>query len=79
MVMYVIPVKQVKAGDILVADGGFTCLRYGEECEVKMDRGRGLYVDCAMDKHYLDGQLSDDLTEFVGFLKKGSEGVERVV
>ncbi len=69
-IMYVIPENEVNVGDILIADGGFTCLQSGEECEVKMDERGELYVDCEVGEHFLDGQLNDDLTEYVGFLKK---------
>lgn len=35
--LYVIPKDELKLGDILIADGGFTCLKEGQECEVKRD------------------------------------------
>lgn len=53
----------LKPGDVLIADAGFTCLAEGQECEVKQDDS-GLYVICAgsddgpgSSHHYLDGQL----------------------
>lgn len=49
----------VKAGDKLVADGGFTCLREGQVCEVKQDADGLLYVDCDEGTHHLDGQEKD--------------------
>jgi len=70
MVMFVLPVEQVKIGDILIADGGFTCLQDRQECKVQETDGE-LYVACTAGFHFLDGQLNDDLTEYVGFLKKG--------
>lgn len=70
---------QVKAGDVLIADGGFTCITEGRACEVKVD-DKGLFVDCAGSRftrppkdeakyrhqHYLDGQL-DDGDLYIGF------------
>ena len=37
---------QIKAGDVLIADGGFTCMSDGEVVTVKSDDG-GLFVRCA--------------------------------
>ena len=59
-------VADVKAGTRLIADGGFTCLLLGEVCEVMEDDLRGLYVPCAIGKHFLDGQL-DDGDRYIGF------------
>lgn len=50
----------VKAGDVLIADGGFTCLNDGDHCTVMKDDKDELFVCCAAGKHYLDGQLDDD-------------------
>lgn len=60
-----------KAGDVLVCDGGFTCLREGAEVEVHSDPERdgvnALYVPCDDGAHYLDGQLDfDGCGAFVG-------------
>jgi hypothetical protein len=38
--------SEIKAGDVLIADGGFTCLHEGERCEVKADEKGELYVAC---------------------------------
>jgi len=53
-------------GDILIADGGFTCLNEGDLCRVHRDAD-GLYVRCAEGRHYLDGQVDDDDGDLVGF------------
>jgi len=68
----------VKEDDILITDGGFTCIRAGEECVVHFDLERweaspGLpevspqdffYVLCDEGKHFIDGQLEqDDMTK----------------
>ncbi len=67
----------VKEGDVLIADGGFTCIREGHRCKVLNDAeiaakhkwpGSGLYVTCKAGKHFLDGQL-DDGAEYIGFTK----------
>lgn len=38
--------SEIKVGDVLVADGGFTCLTDGERVTVEQDNG-GLFVLCA--------------------------------
>lgn len=50
--------NEVKAGDRLIADGGFDCLTKGEECDVRSDKD-GLYVACRQGQHYLDGQIGE--------------------
>ena len=60
---------EVREGDILRADGGFTCIPDGAELGVLFhedpEKG-GLYVECANGKHFLDGQL-DDGDQYIGF------------
>jgi hypothetical protein len=67
----------VQPGDVLIADGGFTCLKNGQRCVVHLDEatakthkwpGSGLYVECKDGKHFIDGQL-DDGVEYIGFTK----------
>jgi hypothetical protein len=60
--------EDVKPGDVLIADGGFTCLTENGRCKVREDE-HGLYVICDEGKHYLDGQLDDDGTGIIGFAK----------
>jgi hypothetical protein len=80
----IIPVTDVKVGDVLIADPGFPCLKPYQECEVKKD-ALGLYVDCDGPEevsfpkvpchHYLDGQQDGpdyDGPNYVGFWKKQS-------
>mgnify|MGYP000266944799 CR=1 FL=1 len=52
--------EDVKVGDVLTADAGFTCMPAGQH-EVKID-DTGLYVECDHGKHYLDGQKMGDGT-----------------
>lgn len=51
---------EIKAGDRLKADGGFTCLRHGEVVTVTADDDGRNYVPCSDGRHYLDGQQGDD-------------------
>jgi hypothetical protein len=51
-------IETVKPGDTLIADGGFTCLKDGQHCQVKVDAD-GLYVECTEGRHGLDGQLNE--------------------
>lgn len=60
--------KDLKAGDVLIADGGFTCMEKGKEFEVKGDTA-GLFVDCDEGEHYLVGQLNS-AGDVVGFQLK---------
>ena len=51
--------KSVKAGHWLEVDGGFTCLPKGARVKVKVKKDRdsgGLFVDCMVGQHFLDGQ-----------------------
>lgn len=48
----------VKVGDVLVTDGGFTCMGDGERKTVK-SCAHGLYIDCAEGNHSLAGQIGD--------------------
>ena len=57
-------IGEVKEGDTVRLDGGFTCIREGETRIVKRGAG-GLYFECSEGNHYLDGQL-DDGTEYIG-------------
>jgi hypothetical protein len=68
-----VQVAEVGPGTRLVADAGFTCLTAGAVVEVRINDG-ALFVPCAHGEHYLDGQLSEDGTEYVGL----SLAVEKV-
>lgn len=64
-----------KAGDVLICDGSFTCLKDGAEVEVHADPERegiaALFVTCKDGAHYLDGQLDfDGCGAFVGLYPK---------
>lgn len=59
-------IAEVTAGDVLVADDGFTCIAAGTELVV-MDKGDGLFVACDYGRHYLDGQVEGD--HYVGLTR----------
>ena len=71
-------IDDLKAGDRLVADDGFTCIRPGCVCEVRYDgdeayrdksRESGLYVMCKDGRHYLAGQVEDETGAVIGFTR----------
>ncbi len=63
----------IKAGDIVQVDGDFTCLNDGETRTV-VDDGDGPKIACTDGWHYLDGQLSDDGSHYVGvYPTKGAD------
>ncbi len=55
-------VSEVQAGDILIADGGFTCKPEFALRAVKVDEDGQLYIDCVTEgeacRHFLEGQIS---------------------
>jgi hypothetical protein len=55
----------VNIGDVLEADGGFTCIPLGATLVVSSDEG-GFFVPCQCGKHYLEGQMAED-GELIGF------------
>lgn len=60
-----IKITDIKAGDVLIADGGFTCIRKGAECIVRGE-GRRMHVLCDQGEHYLEGQVGEHGT-IIGF------------
>lgn len=58
---------EVKEGDTIIADGGFTCMKAGPR-KVLSDE-HGLFVECAEGKHYLDGQEDEEGADLVGLTK----------
>lgn len=55
---------QIKPGDVLIADGGHTCLDEGCAYEVDEDRD-GRFIECRYGRHYLKNQ-SDGRGTVVG-------------
>jgi hypothetical protein len=56
--------KELKAGDLVFADGSFSCVRAGQQ-EVKADERGELYIGCSLGRHYLQTQTDED-GELVG-------------
>jgi len=52
-------IKDLKVGDKLKADGGFTCLKNGEVVQVAKDHD-GLFIPCDEGTHTLVGQVDDN-------------------
>lgn len=68
-------VATTKVGDMLETDGGFTCMKEGVRRVVQGGKERAnLYIKCRSSKHYLNGQLSDDATHYVGLYKVRRNG-----
>lgn len=61
--------SELKVADVLIADGGFTCLKEGARRTVKRRVvTRELYIDCADHGHVLAGQ-ADDGEHLVGLYR----------
>lgn len=52
--------SDVKAGDVLLPDGGFTCIEGGDARKVLEDGAGELFVACAGGRHYLKGQADEN-------------------
>jgi hypothetical protein len=59
-------IGDVRQGDVLMPDNGFTCMRAGEKLTVNKDN-HGLFVACDEGKHYLSGQ--EEGHYYVGLFK----------
>ena len=73
--------SEVRAGDKLVADGGFTCIATGAILDVHADADGALWVPCNgsgddTHKHYLLGQLGAD-GELIGLTPVRDAEVDR--
>lgn len=62
----------IKAGDLLKADGYFTCLISGSVYVVKKNTHDNLFIDCDEGEHSLDGQV-DAEGEVIGLVKVSSQ------
>lgn len=64
---------ELKVGDVLIVDGGFDCMKEGDDKAVCVDAHGDLYVNCKCGCHYLSGQLPFDgnSDELVGLRLKG--------
>lgn len=52
--------KELKSGDVLIADGGFTCLKEGQEVTVQADDDGELFFPCVNGRHWFNGQIDDE-------------------
>lgn len=59
-------VAETRKGSVIRPDADFDCLSTAAALTVEEDED-GLYVPCTQGRHGLDGQISDDGTEYVGF------------
>lgn len=59
-------VAEVKPGSIVEADGGFDCLVNGKQYTVYSYPNDRLTIPCAKGSHFLDGQLDDTHTYYIG-------------
>lgn len=59
--------SELKAGDTIELDDGFTCAEAGEAKVVQRDGG--LCFRCGEGWHYLTGQLADDDNTLIGIYK----------
>lgn len=53
--------SEVKAGDILETDEGFTCVPKGTHLVMKHPQ-LGYFINCTKGQHYIDGQADDGET-----------------
>lgn len=53
-----VKLADVKVGDKLIADDGFTCIPVGAVKTVQLGP-EGLYIPCSQGEHYLDGQCCE--------------------
>ena len=61
--------SDVKEGDKLVADAGFTCMRDGQASAVVRTAKGDLAIPCDKGLHVLDGQVGEG-GELVGFSRE---------
>ena len=61
--------NEIKAGDKLIADAGFTCMKDGQVGVVVRTEGGALAVPCDAGHHLLDGQVDDKTGELIGLAK----------
>lgn len=57
--------SDLKAGDIVQTDDGFTCLPEGQH-RVEADDEGELYIHCSDGKHFLSGQEDEETGELIG-------------
>lgn len=65
----------IRAGDTLIADGNFGCIKAGATLQVikHQDDSETLAVPCSLGHHILEGQV-DEKGYVVGFTKETKNG-----
>ena len=68
-----VKLSEVIVGDVLIVDGGFTCMKNGVAKVIYAD-SKGLYIHCTKGRHWLDGQTDahDNLVGLTRFVSKGT-------
>ena len=61
--------SELKPGDILIPDGGFTCMKEGARMKVIQDHDGSLFLPCNCGGHALVGQ-ADDGEHLVGLYRE---------
>ena len=63
----------IKTGDTLIADTGFTCIKGGTILTVQTDKDGTLFVPCSEGQHGLEGQTNDkgELVGLAPYLRDG--------
>lgn len=54
-------ITQVHEGSIVRPDAGFYCLKEGSHLQVQKDNSGDLYIHCSEGKHFIDGQIDEDV------------------
>ena len=60
-------VSEIKAGDVVVTDGSFTCMPRDQRKRVHANDDGELFIHCDHGRHYLCGQTEGD--EYIGLTK----------
>jgi hypothetical protein len=68
-------IHELKEGDAVILDYGFTCHGPGQVTIKKNDQGL-LYFDCADGQHHLIGQLAEDMVHLVGIYRDEDKRTE---
>lgn len=63
-----VKLTDIKPGDFVTVDGGFTCMTEGKEYEVFEDADGDLFIECTKDGHWLDSQEDEPGQDLVGIV-----------
>lgn len=61
-------INQAKPGLMIECDDDFTCIRENDSKIIQSDDDGSLYITCKEGKHYLDGQLQNEI--YIGIYPK---------